>query len=449
MASMEAQAERPQPQAQNGGVAAWYMIAVLLLFYIFSSIDRSVISMMVQPLERDLGVSDFQISLLQGPAFGVFYVLCGLPMGWLVDRISRRWLVAAGVTVWGAATCACGLAGNVAQLFAGRMGVGVGESVLTPAAHSMIAERFPRSRLSFAISVFTMGSVVGAGLALTVGGTVVHLVTHGPPLVLPVLGELKAWQAVFLLVGAPPVILAPLIFTVREHRRRATPQAPAAARPKGEALAFYKRRWPIAIGLPLAFGCTNVASNVMIAWGPTYLIRTFGWNAAEVGLRYGLVVVVAGAIGQLSGGAIVDWMYARGIKDAHVRFHILGLLVSAPALAFGLLSANIVFFFIGMTIFYTASYPYIGYAAAGLQLFTPNSLRGLASAVFLAIITLVGTGLGPTSVALVTEQVFHDKAKLGVSMAICILTAAVVAIVAMLQVGRVMRAADHDEGAAH
>ena len=435
----EAQAE---PQ---GGRAAWYMIGVLLLFYIFSSIDRSVITMMVQPLERDLGVSDFQISLLQGPAFGVFYVLCGLPMGWLVDRVSRRWLVAAGVTVWGAATCACGLAGNVAQLFVGRMGVGVGESVLTPAAHSMISERFPKRRLSLAISVFTLGSVVGAGLALAVGGTVVHLVTTGPPLIVPVLGELRAWQAVFLLVGVPPIILAPLMLSVREFRRRAPAGVAVAPRRWGEARAFYRRRWRIALGVPLGFGFTNVAANVMIAWGPTYLIRTFHWNAAEVGLRYGLVVVVAGAIGQLGGGAIVDWLYARGVKDAHVRYHIVGLMVSAPALALGLFSANPAVFFIGMGIFYTVTYPYIGYAAAALQLFTPNNLRGLVSAVFLAIVTLVGSGLGPTSVALVTEHVFGDKAQLGPSMAICILAAACVAVLVLLRAGRDMRQADYGD----
>ncbi len=423
----------------GGGFAAWYMIAVLLLFYIFSSIDRGVISMMVQPLERDLGLSDFQISLLQGPAFAIFYALCGLPMGWLLDRVSRRGLVSFGIVLWGAATCACGLAGSFVQLLIGRMGVGVGESVLTPAAHSMISERFPRRRLALAISVFTMGSVIGAGLALAFTGYVVHLVTHGPPIIVPVLGQLKSWQAVFLIVGAPPVLLAPLMFTIRDTRRRA--RAVAEPREKGEALAFYRQNWQVALGIPVAFGCTNIAANVMIAWGPTFLIRTFDWNAKVVGVRYGLVVVIAGAIGQLGGAAIVDWLYSRGVKDAHVRYHICGILFSAPLLAFSILSRNPAFFFVGQAVFYCLTYPYVGYAAAALQMFTPDRLRGLASAVFLALITLIGSLIGPPAVPLVAEHVLGDKTMLGPAMAICLLAAAAISVTIQLQVGKIMRAA--------
>src|SRR5215212_8289192 len=137
----------------------WVVVAALLAFYVMSYLDRVIINMMVEPIQRDLAITDFQLSLLQGPAFGIFYVVAGLALGYLIDRRSKRLITMGGVAVWGSATTLSGFASNFGQLAVGRMGVGVGESVLTPAAHAIIAESFPREKLSTAMSIYTMGAI--------------------------------------------------------------------------------------------------------------------------------------------------------------------------------------------------------------------------------------------------------------------------------------------------
>lgn len=426
----------------SGGIglfAAWYAVAVLLLFYIFSTIDRSIITMMVQPLERDLHIGDFQIGLLQGPAFGIFYVLCGLPMGYLVDRFSRRWITAIGVVVWGLATCFCGLAASVPQLFAARMGVGFGESALTPAAHSMISEKFPPRSLAMAISVFTLGSVIGAGIALAVGGSVVHIVTHMKPVVLPVVGAVRAWQLAFLMVGIPTLALTPLIFTIKENVR---PRLAAAeqARADGKG-SFFRSHWRLALGIPFAFGLTNIICQALNAWVPTYIIRTFHWNPAQVGLAFGMVLLIGGASGQMVGAAVVDWLYSRGVRDAHVRYHWFALLITVPCAVGAFFVPNPIVFLALIAVFYIFSYPFVGYAAAALQIFAPQNVRGRVSALFLAIVTVVGTAFGPTVPAYLTDNLFHEKAKLGLSLAIVVAITGLLIVAMMLVMAAVMRAA--------
>lgn len=435
----EAAVEAPGgPDRAGGSRAAWWAVGVLLLFYVFSSVDRSIINMMVQPLERDLHVTDFQISLLQGPAFGLFYAVCGLPMGWLADRVSRRWLAAAGVTVWGLATCFCGMAGSVAQLFVGRIGVGVGESVLMPTAHSMIAEQFPKKRLATAISVYTLGSVVGFALALALGGTVVRLVTHMPPVQLPLVGAVRAWQLAFLVVGVPTVLVMPLVFTLRER----TGGSGAASRPAGEGSGFgefFRSHWRLMLGLPLAFGLTNVLIQAYSAWVPTYMIRGFGWNAAQVGLATGLILLVGGLGGQMLSAVVVDWLYGRGVRDAHTRYHLWSLLASVPCVLLAFQCASPVAFLALMAVYYFLTYPFMGYAAAALQIVAPSRARGQAAAMFLAIVTVVGTLLGPTSVAWLSDNVFEGPGRLGAALTAVTAVCGPLVILTLVWVGGVIR----------
>ncbi len=191
-----------------------------MLCYALSLIDRQILSLLVGPLKRDLHISDTRIGLLQGFSFALFYTLAGLPLGRVADTRNRRNLITVGIIAWSVLTAACSAARNYWALFFTRMGVGVGEATLSPAAFSLIADYFPPGRLGVALSVYSMGIYIGSGLALIVGGTVVEGLAHRPELTLPILGTVASWRATFLVVGLPGFLIALLARTIREPQRR-------------------------------------------------------------------------------------------------------------------------------------------------------------------------------------------------------------------------------------
>ena len=199
---------------------AWYAVAVLVLAFVFSFVDRIVIALLVEPIKADLGISDFGIGLLQGFAFALFYALLGIPIGRLSDRVSRRGIIATGIAIWSLMTAACGLARSFFGLFLARVGVGVGEATLSPAAYSMISDYFPREQLGRALGVYQSGALLGAGIAFLVGGAAVQMLSVYDGQVLPVLGEVRMWQLAFFVVGLPGLLVALLMLTVKEPARR-------------------------------------------------------------------------------------------------------------------------------------------------------------------------------------------------------------------------------------
>src|SRR6185369_17799865 len=162
--------------------------------YMVSMLDRNLIALLVQPMKRSLGITDFQVSLLQGTAFGLFYVLCGFGAGWLLDLFPRRRIVFWGVTLWSLCAAGCGLAATYWQLLLGRFGVGSGEAVLSPASYAMISDQFPRRRLGFAMGVWATGSTLGGAMSLVLGGFVVTWLTARGDVAVPLLGTFQPWQ---------------------------------------------------------------------------------------------------------------------------------------------------------------------------------------------------------------------------------------------------------------
>ncbi|WP_254604927.1 MFS transporter [Sphingomonas bacterium] len=395
---------------------------------------------MVAPIERDLAIDDFHMSLLLGPAFGLFYVVVGLAAGVAVDRWPRRVITAIGVALWGAATFLTGFAGNFAMLAMGRTGVGIGESTLTPSAHALIADSFPRHRLSTAMAVFTVGAIVGGGLALLVGGAVVHALAERGAVSLPLIGAVSGWQAVFFAVGAATLLLLPLALLMREPARDRP--ANGAANPVRHAISFgalLRRDWRLFVLLPVGFGCTNIVAVAYVTWVPTFMMRSYGMNAAQVGLALGVQNLAAGLLGQIGGAMIVDRLYARGVKDAHPRYHIVGLLVSAPLMLLAFRAPTLTGFLIASFAFYCLTFPFVAYAAAALQLFAPDHLRGRVSSLFLALITVIGTVIGPTVVGLLTDHVF-GKAGLGEALSVLTIATVPLAIAVLARVAKTMRA---------
>ena len=208
--------EAPYPSIKY----AWYVVAVLTFVYVFSFIDRQILNLLVKPIRRDLGISDTQMSLLMGLAFALFYTICGIPLGRLADRNSRRGMIAIGFVLWSIMTACCGLAQNFIQMLAARIGVGVGEAALSPSAYSLISDYFPKEKRATAISIYSMGIYIGSGLAFLLGGIVVSLAEKQQAWNLPIVGATRPWQVIFFIVGLPGVLLALLMFTIREPLRR-------------------------------------------------------------------------------------------------------------------------------------------------------------------------------------------------------------------------------------
>ncbi len=416
--------------AQETGAApkgryGWYVVGVLILAYTFSYIDRTILTLMVGPIRASLGISDVQLSLLHGLAFAVFYTIMGVPIGQLVDRRKRTNIVAVGIFVWSIMTALCGLARNFGQMFGARIGVGVGEAALSPAAYSLLSDWFEGKDLVRALSLYQGAIYVGGGIATMAGGALIALV---PPVTSSLTGPLEPWQVVFLMVGLPGLLVALLMLTLREPERRGVTEG--AAHPTFAAVLRYMRRNARAYsGLILGLCFASLMWNGVAAWIPTHFIRQFGWTPPEVGLRYGATLLVCGTAGILTGGYIAGRLRERGIRDANI---LICLISACAALPFGIAAplvhdANVSLLLFGFYLF-SGAMPYGG-AAAAFQEITPNRMRGQVSAIYLFWLNLAGIGLGPTLVAWMAQRFYGGD--LGISAAI----ASDVAIAAPLSAG--------------
>ncbi|MDA5192577.1 spinster family MFS transporter [Govanella unica] len=397
---------------------AWGVVGLLSFAYTFSFIDRQILSLLVEPIRRDLGITDTGVSLLHGLAFVIFYTTMGYPIGRLADRATRKWIIAAGITVWSLMTAACGLARDFTQLFMARIGVGVGEAALSPAAYSMISDYFPREKVGRAMGVYTIGIYVGTGLALIVGGAVVQMAMHMPPLEVPYLGSIKAWQLTFFVVGLPGLLIALLVSLVREPARRGVETVTRDGQSFMDGLRYIGAHWRLYAPFMMGTSFVALIGYACNLWLPTFFMRVHGFTAGEAGLYVGLVVLVGGVIGVYGGGMLADHLMARGRYIAYPLVIMLsGIGIVIPIILVPLMPtpALAILAYLPAAIF--TSVP-SSTSPAALQLITPNEMRGQVSAAFLLVLNLFGLGIGPTAVALVTDYGFKDPAMLGYSLAI-------------------------------
>ncbi|MFN3233534.1 MAG: spinster family MFS transporter [Alphaproteobacteria bacterium] len=408
---------------------AWYLIGVLVLAYTFSFIDRQILGLLVTPIKRDLGISDFEVGLLGGLAFALFYTFLGLPIGRLADRANRRNIIVAGIVVWSLMTAACGLAKNFWTLFLARMGVGVGEAALSPPAYSLIADTFPPDKLARALSVYSMGIFIGSALAYIVGAGVVQAVDTAPPVTIPVFGEIHAWQLTFFIVGLPGILVALLMLTVREPARRGVLKTKRADGTEGidslplrDVLAFVRKNGKTYGAHFVSFALLAVFGYGTALWIPEFIRRSYGWEIYDAGYAYGFIILIFGIGGVFFGGWFCDWMRARGRTDANMRGTMMAAVALAPcAILFPLAgSVEIALVVLAGAVFFGAMPT--GAAAAALQAVTPNQMRAQVSALYLFTVNLIGMGVGPGLVGFFTDFVFGDTNQLYLSL---VLTAAI------------------------
>ncbi|ODT86744.1 MFS transporter [Phenylobacterium sp. SCN 70-31] len=410
----------------------FYVVGVLMLAYMFSFIDRVLLSLVIDPIRADLGLSETQISLLIGFAFAAFYTLLGLPFGRWVDTRGRRNLIALGIALWSLATVACGLANSFWRLFAARMAVGVGEATLSPAAYSIIPDYFSPQKLGLAMGVYYCGVTLGGGLAMLVGGVVVQWAAAAAP-VLPVVGQVEAWKVPFFIVGFPGLLVALLVLlTVREPPRRLEKSGAASAAPPVREVIAYVWENRGAYGPVFAgFSAVVIGGYAFNVWGPAYFMRVHGYDPAEVGVIFALALGVFGTLGVLSGGVISDWISRSGKLDAPIRVSMWGAIIQAPLFVGAYLSPSPI---VAAVLFIVAMYfgsVYGGLQAAAVQSMTPNRMRGQVAALYLTIANMVGLGLAPTWTAWMTENLFGGPQGIGKSLALTTAIAVTTGVVLM------------------
>jgi MFS family permease len=407
------------------------VVGLLMVAYTSSFIDRQIMSLLVEPIRADLGITDTQFSLLAGLAFSIFYSVMGLPLGWVADRMSRRMLIIVGMIAWSLMTALCGLATSFLALFIARMGVGIGEAALSPAAYSLISDHFPPERRARAISAYAMGPYLGSGLALIIGGQVIEAASGLGAVTLPLVGELAPWQLVFLAVGLPGIPIALLFLLVREPIRRGL----ASRGSDTELLPFIKARRALFLLLFLGFSVFGIAGISYLVWIPAVFIRLHGWTAGDIGVAYGLILLCTSVPGVYIGGWMSDRSLTRGHVDAPVRIAIWVMLALVPLIFITpllpdarrvLASLAVVSLLFGML---------NGLPGTSLQAVVPNQLRGQIVAAYFLIGTMMSLGIGPTLVAFVSDTLLGGPGKIGVALAV-VGAIATLASALMLQASR-------------
>jgi MFS family permease len=397
-------------------LAAGIMLGVLVVFYVLNAFDRTILSLMVVHVKRDLHVADSQVGLLLGLAFAIFYGTFGIPVGVLIDRVSRRIVLFGGVVLWSLATVGCAFTGSFGQLLVARMFLGVGEATLMPAAHSLLADGFPARRLNTALSIYALGGVLGVSLSAAVGGVAVAHFSQYAHIAIPALGAVRGWQFPFVILGVVGLALAALAFSFSEPARR-WPSNAGSAVSFAEALA----------GRRLVVGCilTSYVTFSMVLygvvlWTPTFMARTFHWTPGQVGPAYAMVHIVGAGAGTLLGGMVVDRLVAKGRADAHFRVFLACLTIGAPAGILAFLSRDPTVFLVLATILFFFAFSYSGYAAAAVQAVSLPGARGRMAAMYQLLLILGGSGMGPWLIGLITDNLFHDEARLGLSIVLMI-----------------------------
>lgn len=408
------------PGLESGSVdrRAYYLFALLWLAVLVSFIDKTIMSLLLSAIQADLHLSDSQLGILAGAAFGVTYMVGALTNATLADRASRVKLIGAMVTVWSLATLACGLAHGFLLLVLCRAVVGFAEGGLNPTSASLVGDTFPRQRRASALAV--LFSAVGAGIMVTfvVGGPLIHWLDMQPALVLPLVGELAHWQTGFMLAGLPGLLVGVLLYTTLREPPRSEPGGAAASAPVAWAdvrryLAGHERLYTgILVGMPL----TVLGAYSLMPWMPVLLKRAHDWDVGSVGLVYGLTSGTTIIVGSVLAGRAVALLRGRGHADASYRFCIissfwlaglaaLGALLPQPVVSIALVAIGFLMFMVPPAMMY-----------AVINEVAPNRMRARLGSLALIAAGLLLNSLGPWLVGALNDYVFHDRGAIGYSV---------------------------------
>lgn len=370
-----------------------YVLGALLVVYTLNFVDRQILGVLAIPIKAELGISDSQLGLLGGVAFALFYTLLGIPIARLADRLNRVNLLAISLAFWSAMTALCGAVQSYAQLFAARVGVGVGEAGGLSPAYSLICDYFPRSERARAVAIHSFGVPIGSALGILAGGYLTHLMN---------------WRTAFIAVGLAGIIVAPLVrLTVREPvRGQLDDRVGAQAGSLSDVLRLLRTKpsfWALALGTAVS----SMMSYGMLFWLPSFLVRSLGVPALSASQAFAALTLAGGVTGIWCGGALADRLGRNGPR-AHGLIPAAAVLLAIPFYTIGLLANDLGTWLAWMLLPTALGLMWMGPVLSAVPQLVPAEMRATASAIFLFMNSLIGIGLGTVLIGTLSD-VMHTR----------------------------------------
>lgn len=367
----------------------WYLLFILTMVYTLNHVDRQVMVILSEPIKQEFGLSDTQLGLLTGIVFAAFYAVLGIPFAAWADRGNRRNIIALALTIWSGMTALSAFAGNYGQLALARMGVGIGEAGGTPPATAMIADVFPPKRRALALGIYTTGISLGILFGFILGGAI---------------AAKYGWRMGFFVAGVPGLFLAlVLLLTVSEPRRGQSEErvldenVPSL---KDTLRFFLSQRAMIGLLLGGVFVC--ISANAFLVGIPLYLIRVHEVPIGELGIALGLLMGGLGGIGAIGIGALCDKLSEKDLRWRPWTILLTGL-IAGPFIVWFLYAPD------KQTAYWVYTVPglfgllYASISYTAMQELVPVRMRAMASAVMLLCMTLIGIGLGPVILGMISD----------------------------------------------
>ncbi len=396
----------------------YYSVAMMSLAQVFAFIDRQIPSMLIEPIKADFSLSDSQIALLGGAAFSIFYAVMALPIGFAVDRYRRTFILGGGIFLWSLMTFFTGLANSFLKLFTARVGVAVGEAVMAPTSVSLVGDYFPEEKQGKPLAIITSGVYIGIGITLLGGGFLIDYLTSIGGVTLPIIGHLKPWQATFMIVGAPGLLVSALIFFMHEPERIDQVFEKKENRNNFEVIEHIKihKRTLIPMFSGLVFMAFIFYSFTF--WGPTMMVRTFGLSLSEVGFTLGSITIISSLAGTLLAGAMVDYLRSRGFTDAPVRTAMFSSILALPFIAAAPMMENVLaaWVCIAFYLFFISTFAPLGLLS--ISGVCGGNVKGQMAAFHAFLMMAFGFSIGPQMTAFFTDYLFNDVQKLGMSVSL-------------------------------
>jgi len=384
----------PQAPTSKSNTNKYYALILLTIVYTFNFVDRQLLAILQETIKIDLQLSDSQLGLLTGVAFAVFYVTAGIPIARWADRGNRRNIISISLFLWSLMTAVSGFVQSYAQLVLARIGVGVGEAGGSPPSHSIISDIFPPESRASALGFYSTGVNIGILFGFLLGGW---------------LNEIFGWRTAFIVVGAPGLLLAIIVRMTLVEPIRGLSENREASNDQSSFRQVIKLLWRTASfrHLALAAGLNAFVSYSFSSWAASFMIRIHGMSTGELGTWLALIIGLFGAVGVFGGGVLADKL-AKKDKRWYAWLPALTGFIALPFSILFLISDNeytaLLFFVVPAVL----ANLYLGSVLATTHSLVGLRMRAMASAILFLILNVIGLGLGPWSIGLLSDYLFDS-----------------------------------------